>query len=1520
MTIEKFINTNPDFFEDDNLWQDNYKFMMLKSLMESDPKLKDFVFEKDNSIFELINMIGIQNTLKLIDEYPEFVKYILFDEIYCINAFSLQCDKSNSYEEIKKSIYEKFASILTNLDENGPNMSILPTELLEKYSAYFIKDGELPKEVKKHFYRGDLSLDEVREYREVFEQKNLSKHTLYFNIEKVFGSLKEYFDTVPKELDLAISYGLNRYLTDNVLEGWKKIDRNKFLEKTISVSLLAIEPTDLNTIYEYSKYLPLDNIVNREVYKFLNFFGMELLIEFNKNNVFDINLIQALAFGLKNCGELSRELKSKDQHELYTSLIKIIHWLREHSDLSHTRMLNDYATKYSTVFKEEFLDYELLDKILSEYDDESMRATIILLLEQGFGGNINKFLSVINSHPELLPVVNGKNLIIPDNFRELKDFYYSVGNDNFYKFVSLYGNAVPSIVAKSARFIGDYFSIVTNVKREEKKDIDEDAINKFVYDECLKDYRQYDLRDLPASFRNKYPQLFLKDDAPQELQNLFYGIKEGNRWRFLSPADIQNNQEWAKHLTHVNFPRTMRKKAVVFDKNSNFSLYEALYNFFSNEEILDLFINYGEYIWNVDSFVFESNKSKQEIYNIILDTMYSEFVSGRLSYYEEDFPQEFKEKYPAIFLDENAPNELRNLYYSNSLHPVDIRKHPEYKEYLKDKNIKLGFRSDYNNFIESCMNFNIPEIEIMNYIEKYDHYIYDCNVKIKSTEDIEESIQQQIYKSISVDIFYNDDLKPFLGEKYPALFLDDDAPEELKKCFYNIDDYHDLTFEKLKENKEWWPYLKDKNVFRGLRNITEIYNDSRCVIGLDALDMHYGSNELLKFVTKNPESVMAMITNYKTDVLIQWYDKFHFIPHHVVMLNFPFEESDKFLAAGRKWSKIMKLDRYNDEESKAALLKASVCFGVFDNDGEGYNKLIELFCGLPKKISESDYSELLIAVEYCEASSRITKEENSQVNIDNLTQLYRCTTPDYETILNLDVEDLEYALNPEFNNHQCIEEIREICEEVCIPGLITPDMAHKIFGGFEMKYSPSFRDFLLDNLETILESADYIAYISSMQKAWEQIRALNSNRVLTLEHALAFVQSNKYLDVEKGNQKLAVVSNKAGYTEEDFDVLQKIYNYGKIRTFSSIPRVEKTLEKYNYEILRLDDPLAVAIGTLTDCCQEIENTAEMSMEHSMVSKHGRVFVIKDNFGNIVAESWVWRNKNVICFDNIEIPDRAFRRAKNECVSSSDFADCIYKLYETAAKELIEKDEAFYTDLLNRKKITQFQYEVLKLAKVTVGLGYNDIADSLKRNAKLDNSKVARPLVFNPPVELANGLYTSDSQKQYVIAGDMYVKQSTEETPAIYADEFEIYEESNMSFEDFNLLLSLGYINNYYDVDFDEDDEINFFTDIADTYDFEKEKTRIIMNANFAIIYEEHEEEIIIGDILRNKNIYIDSASQNITKKVNMQIKNALHQINPNGKKINVENLDSTASSLYENIMNISEEEIDIEKGLKHARK
>ena len=384
----------------------------------------------------------------------------------------------------------------------------------------------------------------------------------------------------------------------------------------------------------------------------------------------------------------------------------------------------------------------------------------------------------------------------------------------------------------------------------------------------------------------------------------------------------------------------------------------------------------------------------------------------------------------------------------------------------------------------------------------------------------------------------------------------------------------------------------------------------------------------------------------------------------------------------------------------------------------------------------------------------------------------------------------------------------------------------------------------------------------------------------------------------------------------------QIFNIGKTRTFSSIPRVEKTTENYTYEILRLDDPLALAIGTLTDCCQELGNAAEMCVEHSMVDKNGRVFVVRDADGQPIAQSWVWRNKNVVCFDNIEIPDKAFKRAVKEdpLKGRKNLTSDIYDLYKMAAKDLIAEDERVYKQLLEEGKITQEQYDGLKVSRVMVGLGYNDIAERISNNSDSVKDNAVKPLDFEPIIPLSRGLYTNDSIDQYILEETDYKNDYNGETLAVHNDHYLEYSDENMKQQQ---LLTLGKLDLVTEqgsntlqtalAEFDSE-ETKPVSLLAVNYGLNPETTRIVMNSNFAIVLDRREDKITIADLLFNTKIDNGVQQIDISPQVEMQINIALNQLMLDGNELNIDSLSMSKREMFEKAISLSDE-IDIERGV-----
>lgn len=1028
-----------------------------------------------------------------------------------------------------------------------------------------------------------------------------------------------------------------------------------------------------------------------------------------------------------------------------------------------------------------------------------------------------------------------------------------------------------------------------------------------------------DYRNITGEFRVRNSELFISEQAPEELQKLFYT-------KSITPQLLLEHPEYIQYLNGKDLSSCFKDRKIKVEGSNALYGYENFYKFLSSKtdfnRIMNFITEYSDVLDIIfdrnisDSYQYETQLKIDDDINIIKDKIHESFrrlIIEKRFPYPTHIPKELVEKYPDIFLDENVPKELQNLFYQRKISPEIIQSHPEWKQLLQGKHIDSVCDMGVSAFVRQCVQLGFDNDKVFELFDRYGSYLASCqidlnNINSNNIGELDNVIRQQMVEAIVVKrVRYDESARAILGQEHPELFLDENAPDELKEVFYSYTSNTHLTFEFLRQHKDWLPYLEGKNILLSLkkRNIG--------IRGLEQLFEKYGEQEALRIGMKNPESVMQMLSENKFDVLSDWYDKLHFVPHHVVMEEFPFEQADKFVASGKKWSQLMRIERYNiNEDSKAALLKASMCFGVFDNDMDGFNKTMQLFSDIPKTLSSQD---MQIMIDFIQKQISLLGDNPDPKMVEDynkqLALIQQCYGQSEEGTFSL-------KINSQQNKNE-VHMLRSIMEEASVSTILTPDKAHKLFGGFEMKYEPDFRDFILKNMGTILSSDEYIAYISSMQKQWESIKAINSNRVLTLDLAMAFVKSNNYENVQVGNQKLAEISNMAGYNQRSFDTLQQIYNYGKSRTFSSIPRVHTQNGEYTYEILRLDDPLAVAIGTLTDCCQELGNAAETSMEHSMVDKNGRVFVIKDEAGNIVAQSWVWRNQNVLCFDNIEIPAKGFIRAERGGSSREHFTDTVFALYQQAGQELIAKDEEEFKKLLDEGKITEEQYEALKLGKVTVGTGYNDIADSLRRNSQPDRSKVARPLDFVPPVNLNHVLYTSDSTTQYVIAGEQDVPTSTYETPTIYSDEFVIHDNGNTKQQDVLMLqkLELATRGDSYSGLTQSYETEKIISNIAYNYGLNPETTRIIMNANFAIIYDTTSDEIIVGDVLYNTSFDNNGQQIDISDKVAMQIRMAIEQIGVKGKKFNISRLSQEQLEMCNMAMNL-ETEIDEERGLSHG--
>lgn len=173
------------------------------------------------------------------------------------------------------------------------------------------------------------------------------------------------------------------------------------------------------------------------------------------------------------------------------------------------------------------------------------------------------------------------------------------------------------------------------------------------------------------------------------------------------------------------------------------------------------------------------------------------------------------------------------------------------------------------------------------------------------------------------------------------------------------------------------------------------------------------------------------------------------------------------------------------------------------------------------------------------------------------------------------------------------------------------------------------------------------------------------------------------------------------------------------REYSTIPKVSGKIGKFRYEILDLDDPLAVAVGYLSHCCFVVRGISYSALKHSMQSTNGRTFVVyyDDKF---LTQSWVWRNGDVICFDSVEAGS-PIHGVYNDDIKLVD-------VYKEAANAMIDisKDN---------------EDDIQKVKVVTVGKSDYKFGD-----LEYFEGNVPRPLEGN--------IYVYDSSLQKILAGSV----------------------------------------------------------------------------------------------------------------------------------------------------------------------
>lgn len=542
--------------------------------------------------------------------------------------------------------------------------------------------------------------------------------------------------------------------------------------------------------------------------------------------------------------------------------------------------------------------------------------------------------------------------------------------------------------------------------------------------------------------------------------------------------------------------------------------------------------------------------------------------------------------------------------------------------------------------------------------------------------------------------------------------------------------------------------------------------------------------------------------------------------------------------------KIKELDIFDSSNYGCESVIPSIIsfFGLFEKDSRCYYRLKLLKVVLSHKylFSSSDFLKIPSNIKqyFTKVSSKCFllddkvcipdefKDYLKRVMTADDVKNVRCLKNRYGKLIN-DFFKNNYSLT---NHDIYILNENLSCEEIgiinnCIlnsslDNQITCSNLIEIFDGMPRKYNEEVLDFFIKNVSIILPKTEYRLKFKEIVSRYDEIKnyyLTMGNDHFSYHEAYHYLCESVFLNVHKGNYEFEEMVKKAGVTNQSkFEKYQELYETIKNKRSSIIPRIKEKFEllldgkKYTLlgEMLRKDDPFSLLVGELsyTNCCQQINDNGYDCLVHAI--NDGRIFctyLINDNHKVLLSQSWVWRNGNVICFDNIE--------GTNFMKKNILYSRLVAEIYKKVSTKIIE------VSLKNKDKIDV----------IMVGHGHDDLKLLNEYFGEEKKNYVWPPRYYS---------YLDSSRVHYICGSEEEIDTSYE-PKNLYLDERIFVSETGISITT-KTMEKLGKINSKYK-------NIIFASELSDLLEISINNLSIIYGEDWYILYKVIDNNLSIID-------------------------------------------------------------------------
>ena len=409
--------------------------------------------------------------------------------------------------------------------------------------------------------------------------------------------------------------------------------------------------------------------------------------------------------------------------------------------------------------------------------------------------------------------------------------------------------------------------------------------------------------ELKGPFRDQNPDLFLDDNAPQPLKDLFYTKQ-------MSMEQLGANPEWKKFLDGKNLALTDGWLRVATDKS-----YEGMeiqdYLAQKTDDVTGFIADYAGALTNITRYrqyryePLHIDDDFQTIKQKVDEELYKYAINEKVHYSKESSPT-FAKNHPGLFIDENAPQELKDAFYSKNAKTRNVHEllqNPEYFKYIKDTDYEILYphisqqmpkdffnsRSGTKDFDEFDKNNLVRVIRQkfgaengLQFLSQYGKYLEQLNkAELNADElsvnglvwhlgtanltevNLREKIEEIIYKSmVKGTIKYDDKMPQEFKNKYPKMFLPDNAPQDVKDKFYS----QEYTASDFENSPELLKYFDNTDVSFAL---SSKYNFARGILDGEK------SNQKILAITKQFDKISdATLEKYFGDFVNEKREEF----------------------------------------------------------------------------------------------------------------------------------------------------------------------------------------------------------------------------------------------------------------------------------------------------------------------------------------------------------------------------------------------------------------------------------------------------------------------------------------------------------------------------------------------------------------------------------------------------------------------------------------------------------------------